>query len=251
MKIWLPYLKCNTGQDVYVKLLEKSLSKQGVLAETTTYNKMYQYSPWLLSPKQPEDSSLTLANSWTGFAFKKPETPLVIVEHHSVFDPAYMKHKNAAQTIYHEIFIKYFEKKSFAAADKIIAVSQYTAQILQQHMRVKNVEVIFNGIDTEYFRPLEHKIKNDKIVILYIGNATKRKGADIVSNIADKLGSNYEIQYTGGLRGDHPFHGGKNMKPLGRLTQDELRKSYQGCDMLLFPSRLGVWLCSSGSDGMR
>lgn len=79
------------------------------------------------------------------------------------------------------------EKNAMEAADRIIAVSQYTRQQIIQHYQINadKIDVVHNGIDPVEFARKEHKLK-DKLVV-FLGRITHQKGPDHLIETAEKL----------------------------------------------------------------
>jgi glycosyltransferase involved in cell wall biosynthesis len=154
-----------------------------------------------------------------------------------VVDPANRPYRTFFQAIFHELMIRSFEKQSLRSADKVVAVSRYTATKISEIYRYRESEVIYNGIDTNFFSPGAKK-PHQTFRILYVGNLSKRKGADLLPEIMKKLGEGYHLSLTSGLRTQNLFPDITNISALGRLTRDELLAAYQNSDILLFPSRL-------------
>jgi len=132
--------------------------------------------------------------------------------------------------------LKRYVKRSLSVVDKIVAVSNYTKQSVTKTFGDFDIEVIYNSIDTKKFRPLKIRVGN-KMRIFFAGNLIKRKGADLLPKIMEKLGEDYVLYYTSGLRTKRIFRQ-KNMFPLGRLSEKELIEEYNKCDIILFPTRL-------------
>ena len=71
-------------------------------------------------------------------------------------------------------------KKIFAAADKVICVSEYEKSLVLRKFKVeKKLEVIPNGIDLEQFRKIKN-VKKDEKTILYVGRLEKYKGVQYI-----------------------------------------------------------------------
>jgi glycosyltransferase involved in cell wall biosynthesis len=100
--------------------------------------------------------------------------------------------------------------------------------------------IILNGIDTDFFCPADGDTRDDERAfrLLFVGNLTERKGADLLEPIMRKLGPGFELHYTLGLRTKDPLSTAPNMHPMGRLSAEELRQAYRDADALLFPTRL-------------
>ncbi|MGB8275238.1 MAG: glycosyltransferase family 4 protein, partial [Alphaproteobacteria bacterium] len=208
----------------------------------TRYAHLWEYVPWrLYFERLPFGARVTVANSAWGFAVRRPQTKLVVIAHHCVFDPAFAEYKSLPQRIVHAAMVRPFERKSFLSADAVIAVSGYTADSVAAAFGIPRPRVILNGIETDFFTPGGESRtirRKDPVKLLFVGNLTRRKGADILPEIMGRLGPGYELHYTSGLRTRDPFRDLPGMRPLGRLGREQLRDAYRGADLLLFPTRL-------------
>lgn len=242
MKVWLPYVLAGSGIDVYTHILARALKMRGCEVVTTPIEHKWQYFPWRLRYlSMPQDTDIILTNSWNGFAFARKNAKLVVVEHHCVFDPAFLPYRSAGQRLFHELLIRGFERVSFGAADEVLAVSQYTSDSVRQSMGVDGARVIRNGIDTDFYSPgIAKAPRRDRepFRILFVGNPSRRKGADLLAPIMTGLGDGFELRYTGGLRNGVNVDSRPNLVCVGRLDEDQLREEYRRADVLLFPSRL-------------
>lgn len=241
MKIWLPAIRAYSGTDVYTTRLADGLRRRGIEVEITWFPKRFEMAASMLKAVEPpKGTDLVLANSWNGFAFKRAHIPLVIVEHLYVFDEAYRPFKTFAQHIYHETLVRRREEASFAKADAVVAVSASTAASMERGSKLGHIHVIHNWIDVDVFQPrLEHTPLDDgqPFRLLFVGNPSKRKGADMLGPIMSALGPKFELRYTSGLKNRQVWTAA-NMRPLGSLSQPEVIRAYHECDALLFPSRL-------------
>lgn len=239
--VWVPYIKGGSGADVSTEYLAEGLINAGIRAKLQCFHSCFQFAPWLLTCiPAPRDANIILTNSWNGFAFARFESRLVVVDRLCVHDPALDPYKGFHQKIFHNHFVRRFVIASSRCADAVVAVSDYTADIYPEVLGLPRPRVILNAVDTDFFRPVDgvRTFPDDRLVrLLFVGNLTSRKGADMLVPIMQNLGPNYELYYTAGLRAkDIP---GKlpNMHPLGRLDQQQMVKQYQMADLLLFPSR--------------
>lgn len=245
MKIWLPYLKARSGTDVFTTRLAAALIAQGCDVEVTAFPKAWQYFPGPLKLwPAPADVEIVVTNSWNGFAFRRAGAKLVTVVHHSVHDSALIPYKSFAQRLYHAGLVKKFERRSLIEADQALAVSKYSAGKVAEAMSLPLPDVIPNAVDTDFFCPEDDgaqpvaKKMATPVRVLFVGNLSARKGADLLPDIMGRLGPDYELRYTAGLRDGPTVLPLANMIPLGRLSDDELRDEYRGADILLFPTRL-------------
>lgn len=153
-------------------------------------------------------------------AFNKP---LVVHVHSTEFDRS-GEHVN--QRIYD------IERRGVHMADKVIAVSHFTRNILLSRYAIApdRVEVVYNAIDTNGKLPLPSTIRRDEKIVLFLGRITMQKGPeyflhaarmvlDHVKNVrfvmagsgdmargmielAAELGIGQKVVFTGFLRGN-------------------------------------------------
>ena len=141
------------------------------------------------------------------------------------------------------------EYRGLNSADKVIAVSNYTKDMVNRYYGVplSNIEVVHNGIDLVDFQPSDIKklFPKDKIV-LFVGRLTYQKGVDYFLESAQKVlkdhpdtiflvvghGDKYEelIMKSAQLGISH-----KVMFP-GFLTGKQLRSCYHMADVFVMPS---------------
>lgn len=241
MKVWLPYVNTGGGADVFFERLASGLEALGHTVYTQGLPRHAQFYPRLLRsvvPLYPVDAVIVSIHQ--AFALKRPNIKLVAVEHHCVLDPAYTPYRNFPQAVYHELMVRRFEKASLRAADAVVAISRYTAESLHAALGGPRAHVIPHGIETDFFCPgpdPEQQPEDRPARLLFVGNLTRRKGADLLPGIMSSLGPGYELRHTAGLRTRDPFAGVPGMTPLGRLTREELRDEYRRADLLLFPTR--------------
>ncbi len=241
MKIWFPAIQADSGTDVFTRRLAAALQSRGISTEISWFPTARQFAPIFLKlASPPSGTSVIHANSWNGFAFARRGIPLVVTEHLNVLDPAYRPYKSLAQMIYHESFIRRFLLASFRKASVITAVSHFTASSLGTIWPAGPVRAIPNWIDVRTFIPKHGQARRDQrpFRLLFVGNLSLRKGADLLAPIMRELGPQFELRFTTGLRRSKTPPGGSNMKPLGRITEESvLVRAYQECDAVLVPSR--------------
>lgn len=241
MRIWLPFVSAGSGADVFTLRLAEALERLGHDVAATPFHRLFQYCPWRLSfAVPPRTPDVIVANTINAFAFRHRRGKLVAIEHHCVFDPAYAVYRSWPQSLYHETLVRRFECASFVAADAVVAPSRYTADTLSRVFRMPRPSVIPNGIDTDYFcpGPLHASRERERpFRLLFVGNLSKRKGIDLLPRIMKRLGPDYELRYTQGLRNRSATLGEITMKPLTRMSLAELRQQYREADALLLPTR--------------
>ena len=240
LKVWLPALRTHTGTDVFTIRLAEGLQRVGVEAEISWFDRRYEFFPDLLKRvPAPAGTQIIHANAWNAFAFKRKNIPLVVTEHHCVLDPRFQPFTSTLQRLYYRTVVTRCLKKSFAIATAITCVSNCTAQGLQMAFGIKNSLIISNGIDTDFFSPINRDTDTrEKLFrLLFVGNLSRRKGADLLPQLMTDLGTEFELRYTSGLRMNKGLLNNSNCVALGKLSAESLRDEYRACDALLFPTR--------------
>lgn len=239
MKVWFPTVRTGSGSDQFTIRLAKALELRGIDVEITWYPHWCELAPDLLRlAVMPAEATVVHANTWSGFAFKRPGIPLVVTEHHCVIDPIHLPRATAAQRLYYRTLIGPCLRRSLLVADAITAVSRFTADALHRATRVEVDAVIPNWVDTELFRPSDIAREGGPFRLLFVGNLTSRKGADLLSPLMALLGPTFELTIVGGLRPGTRGLMAPNIKTLRDLRDAELIRVYQSCDAVVVPSRL-------------
>lgn len=241
MKLWVPSLSAGSGAEIFDQRLARALDRIGVVCELTPLPRSWQLFPWSLrSLSMPVGTSAIIANNHIAFALTGRGIPVVGVEHHCVLDRSYRPYCTALQSVYHRILVRRFESASLHRANAVVAVSRYTAQSLQAVFGLTTAQVIPNGVETDFFCPdaqPKPELNGRRVRLLFVGNLTRRKGADLLPAIMEALGPRYELRFTAGLRAEEFKWDGSNLIPLGFLTPEQLRTEYRRADLLLFPTR--------------
>jgi glycogen(starch) synthase len=190
------------------------------------------------------------AHDWLCFpagieAKKVSGKPLVVHVHATEFDRSGEKINQAIFEI---------EKMGMEAADKIIAVSQFTKNIIISRYGINpdKVVVVWNGIETGNFRETAHpdivqmvRQMNCKMV-LFVGRVTMQKGPDYFVDAAWRvLQFNPNVVFVMAGSGDmenqiirHAVDLGISDRVLftGFLRGPELDAVYKGADLFVMPS---------------
>lgn len=243
MKIRFPVIRNFSGADVYFERLAEGMAAQDWAVELRFYPHLLEFIPYrALRPflSAEPDCDLVHSKAEYGWLFASRKKPLVVTLAHSVFDPAYEHHKHIGQRLYHNLKLRRNIARSFAVADRIVTVSHFSAKRIEEAFGRKDVRVIYNGVDTDSFRPAAAPPPDNQkeIRLLFVGNRTARKGFDLLAPILSRLGPGFVLEYTGGLRTRTVAPPHPAMRPLGRLSRTDLVNAYQQSDMLIFPSRL-------------
>jgi glycosyltransferase involved in cell wall biosynthesis len=241
MKIVFPLIKAGSGSDAYTYRLAKALGKRNISCDIIEIPGKYELFPQLALRKiKKQGEEIIHANTWNGFAFKYDAIPLVVTAHHNVFDEQYIAYKSLLQHVYHNIFIKSYERRSIKGADRVITVSDYTCQSYKKDYPESYSKIIpiYNWLDEDVFK-LERNNRSNKsrFILLFVGNNDMRKGFDLLPRILARLDDGFELWYTSGGRHKEQAIQDVRAKCLGRLSDAALVEAYNQADALLFPSR--------------
>lgn len=237
--IWFPAVRCGTGTDVFTETLVRGLRQQGLQADITWLPLRAEYAPWTVPlPEPPAWANVVHVNTWLHPRFIPRGLPVLATLHHSIHDPALLPYKGWARAAYHRHWIRRIERATMRRADAVVAVSQFAADMARQQVLDRPIQVIYNGVDTQRFRPPSRRLLHHPFRLLYVGSWMARKGVDLLAPIMRALGDGFMLHYTGGPaaqkdRAQMP----SNMHDIGRLDPDGVIRAMQEADALLFPSR--------------
>lgn len=139
------------------------------------------------------------------------------------------------------------EKKAFKNSNHIITISQNNEEMVRQIFGEKNYQLIYNGIDTDIFKPQKDTPVLEKS-IFYLGNVSSEKGAETALNAfikVNKIEQNSTLHFIGKetnlvdqlkqkiskekLEQKVYFHGKKN--------RNEVIKLISQAEVVIFPSK--------------
>lgn len=170
----------------------------------------------------------------------------VVTFHSFDIDPDDMEQASAAQRFYYRNVLRHAVNAATKSADRLVAVSKFVADCVRRHCPIdaKSVEVIYNGIDTQRFRPSNEVDRDRPLRVLFVGNPTRRKGFHLLAGLAEQLPDGVELAFTSGLRDEQVKTAHMCLVSLGRVPYSEMHRLYQQADILLFPAyREGCPLC--------
>jgi glycosyltransferase involved in cell wall biosynthesis len=170
--------------------------------------------------------------------FYRRSTPLIISFQNYVLDAWMRAYSSTLQQIHYRTDLKLWTKLAVGKAVKITAVSEFTADLVRKDMRLSGpVEIIYNGVDTDYFTPNSIKRNDQKeIRVFFSGNLTRRKGAHWLPEIAKHLNRNIKIFYTQGLRTRGVLPDLPNLRSIGAVDFENMPDRYNQMDILLMPT---------------
>lgn len=238
--IWFPAIRTGTGTDVFTERLVAGVRARGLRAEITWLPLRAEYAPWAVAvPVSPTWATVCHVNTWLHPRFIPRQLPVVATLHHSVHDPALKPYKGWLRSAYHRWWIAPIERRVLHRADRVVAVSQFVADMARQTLCDIPIQVICNGIDADSFRPgYRARQKGEPFRLLYVGSWMARKGVDLLAPIMRQLGDGFELHYTGGEEATRDrLEMPSNMHDIGRLSGSAVASAMQAADAFLFPSR--------------
>ena len=246
MKVWFPLTRGDSGSDVFTTRLASALRERGIEAELGWFPGRLEAFPYpLRGVAPPAGTNIVHANSWNGFAFHRTSLPLVVTCHLDIHSEVFRPYRSLGQSLYHDFVVSRYERNSFRAASAITAVSASTKNAIENAYSLprSSVRHIPTWVDATRFIPPPTASASwpaeRPFRLLFVGNPTARKGADMLGPIMRGLGDGFELHYTSGLRDNVLGRVASNMKPIGRIADSaRLVDMYHSCDALLFPSRL-------------
>jgi glycogen(starch) synthase len=246
--------------DIYRQQLEQALRlKQGYLGGAglpsmpigqycgDMYAEVHRYAAIAAELAADEDFDIIHAHDWmtypAGIAVAAlTGRPLVVHIHSTEFDRS-GEHVN--QMIYD------IERQGFHAADRIIAVSQFTRNIIISRYGVSGdkVEVVHNGVERTNGNGAalaEAGIKSDEKIVLFLGRITMQKGPEYFLQAAKRvLGVMNDVKFVMAGSGDMMRHAvelaahlgiGHKVLFTGFLRGEQVEKIYRMADLYVMPS---------------
>ena len=224
-------------------------SGKPIIKSRTILEEVHRFAHQASLIAQEEEFDIIHAHDWTsylaGVAAKIASgKPLILHVHATSFDQA------ASENVDPNIFK--IEKEAFALADKIVAVSSWTRNIvIDKHgADPYKVEVVHNGCDThepERLPPTLAGLKAEgKKVVLYHGRITIQKGVDYFVRAARRVvdvdpNVVFVISGSGDMTTQIINQVGatglsKHVIFAGALWETERDRMYQSADLVVMPS---------------
>ena len=252
MRLWLPYVRGGSGTDTFTRTFTDTATRMGHDVIAQEFPHALQYLPLIAGlADAPGDIDGVITNSWNGFAFAQPGVPMATMVQLCVHDDAYREFRTVPQAVFHNTLIRWFEARSFSAAEFVVAVSAATGAAVRKEFPNVEPVVIHNAVDTAFYRPVDHPRPRGAFRLLFIGNLSLRKGVDLLSSVMKLLGPGFVLEYTSGLR-DRGELVGENTVALGSLDADGVRAALRRTDraVVSYPVGGSAHLSSRG-DGLR
>lgn len=165
------------------------------------------------------------------------ELPMVITFHNYVLDPFMRAYSSPLQWLHYRTDLRLFTKMAMARAHVVTAVSRFIADLVTNDLGFAgHIRVIPNGVDVRIFTPRKNPALHRRTRVLFAGNLSRRKGADLLPAIAQHLPPNIEIWCATGLRSPVAATAQGALKLLGRVPYSDMPALYNEVDILLMPT---------------
>lgn len=233
MKISSPVVY-GSGAYIAHKTLESAIDNYKVLP----YSPYFEYIPPSISYFRDKSADLVHAPINYATFSRLADKPLVTTFHGFVLDKYMDQFSSFSQKIHYRTDLKWLTLKGLKQASAVTCVSNYLAKKIREELHYREeIRTIYNGIDTNKFFPKKNKLKNNsRIKVLFCGNPTKKKGADLIPKILDKIDQNIELIYTAGLRSNKNPIRHPRAYCVGKVSHDDMPSLYNEADILLFPT---------------
>lgn len=238
--VWLPTVRSGTGADVFTVRLCHGLNARGIRAEITWLPHRAEFLPWTVRvPPPPPWANIVHVSTWLHSRFVPSGMPAVATLHHSVHDPELRPYKGLVRAAYHRLWIAPGERRAMQRASAVVAVSQFAAEMARRTLCEREITVVHNGVDSEFFRPRHRRsVPHVPFRLLYVGSWMARKGVDLLAPLMRELGDRYVLNYTGGAgKSSRKRPMPDNMIDLGRLSSEQVVDAMHRADAFVFPSR--------------
>jgi len=234
MKIYSPMV---SGSGALV--VHKQLASRLEHYEVKTFDPKLALCPSILRIYKENAEIIHTAPDF-GISLIPKESKSVFTFHNFYLDNDILKNATLFQRLFYSNVLRTNILAALKRADVITAVSDFTANIAKNYLKIsKPLYVIKNGVDEHLFQPAsKQRDSKDKVLVLFAGNPTKRKGADRLNEIASCLPENTQVICTSGLRGKAPINNKfDKLTLIPKCTHNEMPSLYNQSDIFLFPSK--------------
>jgi glycosyltransferase involved in cell wall biosynthesis len=239
MRIWMPTVRSGSGADIFAVRLADGLRRAGHDPVLEWVDLCYEVAPWLLKRlPMPSGTDIIHAGSIQGFALKREGVPLVVTEHQYLRHPAFLPYSRGLRRAYQRLLIHRYMARSYAVADALVAVSHHCAVAMRADLN-RDIEVIHNWVDLNAFTPRLSESPHAPFRLLFVGNPSPWKGADVLAPLARMLGDDFSLNVMGGLRKVYAADAlaPTNFHVMASRPSVDMPKAYAEVDAVLVVSR--------------
>ncbi len=141
--------------------------------------------------------------------------------------------------------IKFWEKYFWKKANKLAAVSEEDRQIIGQTVNIKNIEIVANGVDVDFFSKTGNK-KDKTKTVLFVGNFKWLPNSDAALFLVNKIWPKILDKYKNAqlwIVGKNPTEKilalEKSKNVLVKSDIEDIRDAFSQADVMLAPIRNG------------
>jgi glycosyltransferase involved in cell wall biosynthesis len=169
--------------------------------------------------------------------FARRGVPLVVSFQNYVLDPFMAAYSTIPQRVHYATDLRLFTRLSLRLASRVTAVSQATAALVRQDLGFRGpIDIIYNGVDTHEFSPPTRMRSRPTVRVLFSGNLTRRKGAELLPLLRARLPQTIQLYYASGLRKSCPFQDMAGLTCLGSIPHHRMPAIYREMDILFMPT---------------
>ena len=241
--LYSPYASTDASFNEYLKkMLEE---EPNAIYSTNMLEEVYRYAAKAAAHAKKVPHDVIHTHDWLTteagiYAKKISGKPHVMHVHATEFDRS---GENPNQAVYD------LERRGMEHADRIIAVSQRTKEMLMKHYGIKEwkIDVVHNAVEPNFstYHKSHHINPTDKVV-LFLGRMTMQKGPDYFLRMAQKVLQHMKrVKFVMAGDGDM-MHQIVNMSInlgiekqvlfSGFLKGDEINRAYAEADLYVMPS---------------
>ncbi len=240
--LYSPYMTAQNYEN-WIRQMKKK--EPGMIYSDNLFEEVYRYAAQASVHAKTVPHEVIHTHDWltaeAGIQAKKISgQPHVMHVHATEFDRS---GDNANQTVYN------MERRGMEHADRVIAVSERTKQMIMKHYGVPDwkIDVVHNAVQPNFtaYHKTHHLNKTDKIV-LFLGRMTMQKGPDYFLKMAKRVleviervkfimaGDGDMMHQTVRMAAELGIE--RNVLFAGFLKGDEIARAYGAADLYVMPS---------------
>lgn len=128
--------------------------------------------------------------------------------------------------------------------DRYIAISEFVSRTIQEEgIPEESISVVYNPISDEEISELSKSETREKLglnfdnIVLFVGSLTEKKGAHIISKLAEEIDeADFVVIGDGPLKPSFLNSKIENLHYLGKVPHDAISDYYKAADFVLVPS---------------
>ena len=153
----------------------------------------------------------------------------------------YMYPKGFFDNLHTWLYESFLSKFILSRMKKVHVLTAREQFFLQKNFHLKNIVLIPNSLPDSYVKNNTVETIKNNLIIIFIGELSRRKGADILLDVI----KNSPKEYIFHIVGDGPMKNEitdfvktkSNCKIHGYINEDEVKKIYKQSDIIFIPSR--------------